>query len=123
AERVQARLPIFIAVVLGLSFVLLAMLFRSILMPLKAAVMNVLSIGAAFGVIVAVFQWGWLKDLVGLPETIPVIAFVPMITFAILFGLSMDYEVFLLSRIREAYDETHDNVDSVARGLGATARV
>ena len=73
------------------------MVFRSILVPLKAAIMNLLSIGAAYGVIVAVFQWGWLKGLVGLDETVPIVSFVPMMMFAILFGLSMDYEVFLLS--------------------------
>ena len=75
---------------------LLMVVFRSVLVPLKAAIMNLLSIGAAYGVIVAVFQWGWGKDLIGLEDTVPVNPFVPMIMFAILFGLSMDYEVFLL---------------------------
>ena len=93
--------------VLG-AFILLMMVFRSILVPLKAAVMNLLSIGAAYGVIVAVFQWGWGKNLIGLQETIPIVAFVPLMMFAILFGLSMDYEVFLLSRIREEYSQVRE---------------
>ena len=105
-DRINQRLLWCIgAVVLG-AFILLMMVFRSILVPLKAAVMNLLSIGAAYGVIVAVFQWGWGKELIGLRETIPIVAFVPLMMFAILFGLSMDYEVFLLSRIREEYRRT-----------------
>ena len=122
-ERIQDRLPLFIGAVVALSFILLMMVFRSILVPLKAAIMNLLSIAAAYGVIVAIFQWGWLKGLVGLDETVPIVSFVPMIMFAILFGLSMDYEVFLLSRIREEYYESHDNLRSVIDGLSATARV
>jgi RND superfamily putative drug exporter len=122
-ERIQTRLPLFIGAVVGVSFLLLMMVFRSILVPLKAAIMNILSIAAAYGVIVAIFQWGWLKGLVGLDQTVPIVSFVPMIMFAILFGLSMDYEVFLLSRIREEYYETKDNLRSVVNGLGATARV
>ena len=110
------------AVVLG-AFLLLMMVFRSILVPLKAAVMNLLSIGAAYGVIVAVFQWGWGKGLIGLEQTIPIVAFVPLMMFAILFGLSMDYEVFLLSRIREEYDKSGNNREAVAIGLAKTARV
>jgi RND superfamily putative drug exporter len=121
--RISDRLPIFIAAVVALSFVLLAIVFRSLLVPLKAAVMNVLSIGAAYGVIVAIFQWGWLKGVVGLDETVPINPFVPLIMFAILFGLSMDYEVFLLSRIREEWLRTGDSHTSVVDGLGATARV
>jgi len=123
SQRISDRLPLFIGIVLALSFLLLMMVFRSVLVPLKAALMNLLSIGASFGAIVAVFQWGWLKGLIGLQETIPIVSYVPMMTFAILFGLSMDYEVFLLSRIREDYYETHDNLDSVIKGLAATARV
>ena len=88
---------------IGLSFLLLMVVFRSILVPLKAAVMNVLSIGAAYGVIVAVFQRGWGASLFGVHESLPIVSFIPMFMFAILFGLSMDYEVFLLSRIREEY--------------------
>ena len=84
--------------VVGLSFLLLMIVFRSVFVPLKAAIMNLLSIGAAYGAIIAVFQWGWAKGLVGLEDTVPVNPFIPLIMFAILFGLSMDYEVFLLSR-------------------------
>jgi putative drug exporter of the RND superfamily len=122
-RQMSARLPILIGSIVGLAFVLLMVAFRSILVPLKAAIMNLLSVGAAYGVIVAVFQWGWGKDLVGLSETVPIVSWVPMFLFAILFGLSMDYEVFLLSRIREEYVRTGDPRDSVARGLAATARV
>jgi RND superfamily putative drug exporter len=122
-QRIQSRLPVFIGAVILLSFVLLMMVFRSVFVPLKAAIMNLLSIGASFGVIVAVFQWGWLRGLVGISETVPIVSYVPMMMFAILFGLSMDYEVFLLSRIREDYYETRDNLASVINGLGVTARV
>jgi putative drug exporter of the RND superfamily len=122
-RQMSARLPILIGSIVALAFVLLMVAFRSILVPLKAAVMNLLSVGAAYGVIVAVFQWGWGKDLVGLSETVPIVSWVPMFLFAILFGLSMDYEVFLLSRIREEYVRTGDPRDSVARGVAATARV
>jgi putative drug exporter of the RND superfamily len=123
STRISERLPLFIAAVVALSFVLLAIVFRSVLVPLKAAFMNVLSIGAAYGVIVAIFQWGWGKGLVGLDETVAINPFVPLIMFAILFGLSMDYEVFLLSRIREEWLRTGDSHTSVVDGLGATARV
>jgi RND superfamily putative drug exporter len=122
-RQMSARLPILIGAIVALAFLLLMVAFRSILVPLKAALMNLLSVGAAYGVIVAVFQWGWGKDLVGLSETVPIVSWVPMFLFAILFGLSMDYEVFLLSRIREDYARTGDPRDSVARGLAATARV
>jgi len=97
--------------------------FRSLLVPLKAVIMNLLSVGAAYGVLVAVFQWGWGKDLFGIGKDGPVEAWVPMMLFAVIFGLSMDYEVFLLSRIREDYDRTGDNATAVANGLAATARV
>ena len=109
--------------VVGLSFVLLMVVFRSVFVPLKAAIMNLLSIGAAYGAIIAVFQWGWGKGLIGLEDTIPVNPFVPLIMFAILFGLSMDYEVFLLSRVREEFLKTGDSHRSVVEGLGSTARV
>jgi RND superfamily putative drug exporter len=122
-RQMSGRLPILIGAVVALAFVLLMVAFRSILVPLKAAAMNLLSVGAAYGVIVAVFQWGWGKDLIGLSETVPIVSWVPMLLFAILFGLSMDYEVFLLSRIREEYLRTRDPRASVARGLAATARV
>ncbi len=116
------RLIIFIGVVLLVSFVLLMMVFRSILVPIKAVLMNIISIASAYGVVVAIFQWGWLKSVFGV-EPAPIEPFVPMIMFAIVFGLSMDYEVFLLSRIREEWDRTRDAVGSVADGLAATARV
>ena len=121
--RVSDRLPWFIGAVLLLSIVLLMFVFRSIVVAIKAAVMNILSIGAAFGVMVMVFQWGWGMDLIGLESTVPVIAFIPMFMFAILFGLSMDYEVFLLSRVREEYLRTGDNDASVLHGIAITARV
>ena len=116
-------LPIFIGTVLILSFLLLMAVFRSLLVPLKAVLVNLLSIGAAMGVIVAVFQWGWARNLVGVGKEGPIEAWAPMIIFAVVFGLSMDYEVFLLSRIREDYDRTHDNATAVADGLASTARV
>jgi RND superfamily putative drug exporter len=117
------RLPILIGVVLLLSFLLLVVVFRSILVPLKAVVMNLLSIGAAYGVVVAIFQWGWGASLLGVETTAPIEAWVPMMLFTILFGLSMDYEIFLLSRIREEYIRTRDNGLAVANGLAMTARV
>jgi RND superfamily putative drug exporter len=101
----------------------LMVVFRSLLVPLKAALLNLLSIGAAYGVVVAVFQWGWGRSLIGLDEAVPIASFVPMMMFAILFGLSMDYEVFILSRIREQHQRGHSNIDSVVEGLGATAKV
>ena len=116
------RLVLFIGVVLVLSFLLLMMVFRSLLVPLKAVVMNVISIAAAYGVVVAIFQWGWLGSAFGV-EPAPIEPFVPMMMFAIVFGLSMDYEVFLLSRVREEWDRTRDARNSVADGLAATARV
>jgi RND superfamily putative drug exporter len=117
------RMPLLIGVVLLLSFILLMAVFRSVLVPLKAVVMNLLSIGAAYGIIVAIFQWGWAKDLFGLDRSGPIDAWIPMFLFAIVFGLSMDYEVFLLSRIKEEYDRTKNNATAVADGLAATARV
>lgn len=123
SDKIATRLPWFIGAVVTLSFILLMIVFRSVLVPLKAALLNLLSIGAAYGVVVAVFQWGWGADLIGLEETVPIASFVPMMMFAILFGLSMDYEVFILSRIREEYHSGHSNIDSVVVGLGATAKV
>jgi putative drug exporter of the RND superfamily len=122
-DYLATRIPLFFGIVLALSFLLLMTVFRSVLVPLKAVVMNLLSIGASFGLVVAVFQWGWMKDLVGIGEGGPIEPFVPMMMFAIVFGLSMDYEVFLLSRIKEEYDRNHDNAKAVADGLAATARV
>jgi RND superfamily putative drug exporter len=123
SDRIADRLPWFIGAVIGLSFVLLAVVFRSLLVPLKAAVMNVLSIGAAYGVIVAVFQWGWFRELFGVEQSLPIVSFIPMMMFAILFGLSMDYEVFLLSRVREEWLRSGNARESVPAGLAATARV
>jgi len=116
-------LPLFVGVVIAISFLLLMMVFRSVVVPLKAAVMNLLSIGAAYGVLVAVFQWGWGSSLIGLEGPTPITSIIVVIMFPILFGLSMDYEVFLLSRVKEEYDRTGDNVESVARGLAGTGRV
>jgi RND superfamily putative drug exporter len=118
-----SRLPWVIAVVIGLAFILLMAAFRSILIPLKAAVMNVLSIGAAYGVIVAVYQWGWLSAVFGVSRPGPIDPWIPLMMFAIVFGLSMDYEVFLVSRIQERWLAHHDNSRAVAEGLAATARV
>ena len=117
------RMPVLIGVVLLLSFILLMAVFRSLLVPLKAVIMNLLSIGAAYGILVAIFQWGWGMGLIGVDKAGPIEAWVPMFLFAIVFGLSMDYEVFLLSRIKEEYDRTKDNAVAVADGLAATARV
>ncbi len=122
-DKVSDRLPWFIAAVILMSFLLLMMLFRSVLVPLKAALLNLLSIGAAYGVLVMVFQWGWGKDLIGLESTVPIVSFIPMFMFAVLFGLSMDYEVFLLSRVREEFLITGDNDASVIHGIASTARV
>ncbi len=117
------RLPFLIGAVLVLSFLLLMAVFRSVLVPLKAVVMNLLSVGAAYGVIVAVFQWGWGLGLLGIDRTGPIESWAPMMLFAIVFGLSMDYEVFLLSRMKEEFDRTGDNATAVADGLAVTARV
>jgi len=120
---IGTRLPVLIGVIVGLSMVLLLVVFRSVTIAVKAAVMNLLSICAAYGVLVAVTQWGWAGPAFGFPEQLPVTTWVPVFLFVILFGLSMDYEVFLLSKIREEYDRTGDNALAVGRGLAATARV
>jgi RND superfamily putative drug exporter len=122
SDYLSSRLPYFFGVVLALSFLLLMVVFRSLLVPLKAVVMNLLSIGAAYGVVVALFQWGWLKDVIGV-QAGPIEPWAPMMLFAIVFGLSMDYEVFLLSRIREYWHGSGDSRASVADGLAATAKV
>jgi RND superfamily putative drug exporter len=122
AEYLSGRLPYLIGAVLILSFILLMVVFRSLLVPLKAVIMNLLSIGAAYGVLVMLFQWGWLSDLTNIQPG-PIEPWAPMILFAIVFGLSMDYEVFLLSRIREEWHHTGDSRRSVADGLAATAKV
>ena len=121
--KVNGRLAWFIGAVILLSVVLLTVVFRSVVIPLKAAVMNLLSIGASFGVIVMIFQWGWAADLIGLESTIPILPFIPMFMFAVVFGLSMDYEVFLLTRIREEYVRTGDNTASTIHGITTTGRV
>ncbi len=118
----EARLPFFFLAVLALSFLLLLVVFRSLLVPLKAVIMNLLSVGAAYGIVVALFQWGWLSDLTGV-QPAPIEPWAPMMLFAIVFGLSMDYEVFLLSRVREEWRRTGDSRNSVADGLAATAKV
>ena len=122
-NKITSRLLWLIIAVVAISFLLLTAAFRSIVIAVKAAVLNILSIGAAYGVIVAIFQWGWGKGAIGLQSTLPIPAYVPMLVFCIVFGLSMDYEVFLLSRVHEAWLATSDAHRSVAIGIGATARV
>lgn len=123
ADRIAASLPWLIAVVLALSFLLLLLAFRSVALPAQAAVMNLLSVGAAYGILTFVFQDGHGAGLLGLPGPVPVVSYVPLMMFAILFGLSMDYEVFLLSRIRERYDAGANTHDAVVGGLAASAKV
>jgi RND superfamily putative drug exporter len=122
-DAISEKLPLYIGVVILLSALLLMAVFRSVLVPLKAIVMNLLSIGAAFGIIVAVFQWGWGGSIIGVDNTGPIIAFFPIFLFSIVFGLSMDYEVFLMSRMHEEWEDTHDAQESVTRGLALTGRV
>jgi len=117
-----ARILLFFGVVLALSFLLLMAVFRSVVVPLKAVIMNVLSIAASYGVVVAIFQWGWGGQFLNIAGA-PIEPFIPMMLFAIVFGLSMDYEVFLLSRVKEEYERTGDPRNSVADGLASTARV
>lgn len=116
-------MPLVIGVVVALAFLLLMTTFRSLVIAVKAAILNLLSIGAAYGVIVAVFHWGWAGSLFGVSEKVPIESYVPVLMFAIVFGLSMDYEVFLLSRVKEAWERTGDNTLAVADGLSRTARV
>ncbi|WP_198957068.1 MMPL family transporter [Streptomyces sp. CB01249] len=120
---IAARLPGIIAVVVGLAFLIILIVFRGVLVALKAAVLNLLSIAASYGVVVAVFQWGWGGPSLGVSGTVPIESYVPMMMFAIVFGLSMDYEVFLISRVHEAWLRTRDSRDAVAHGLEITARV
>ncbi|MCW2966702.1 MAG: family transporter [Solirubrobacteraceae bacterium] len=122
SQVLTRKLPLFIGIVVLLSFLLLMAVFRSLVIPAMAAVMNLLSVGAAFGVVVAVFQWGWLSSLIGVDRTGPIEAFLPVMVFAILFGLSMDYEVFLVSRIYEEWHRRRDNREAVIHGLAATGR-
>ena len=123
SSRLQQRMPWFLGAVIGLSFLVLMVVFRSVLVPLKAAALNVLGVAAAYGVVVAVFQWGWGASLIGVHETVPIMPLAPMLMFAILFGLSMDYEVFLMSRVREQYRQHFDPRRAVVEGVGSTARV
>ena len=116
------KLPLFIGVVVLLSFILLAAVFRSILIPTMAAGMNLLTAAASFGLITAVFQWGWASSLFGIDKTGPIEAFVPVMMFAIVFGLSMDYQVFLVTRIYEEWHRRNDNTSAVTHGLAATGR-
>ena len=115
--------PIVFTFVLGLSFVLLTLVFRSLVVPAKAIVVNLLSVGAAYGLMVVVFQEGIGASILGFQQVDIVEAWIPIFLFCVLFGLSMDYHVFLLSRIRERYDQTHDNGESIAFGVRSTARV
>jgi RND superfamily putative drug exporter len=122
ATTLAEKLPLFIGVVVALSALLLMVVFRSLVIPLQAAAMNLLSIGASLGVIVAIFQWGWLEGLMGVSPG-PIESFIPVMLFAIVFGLSMDYEVFLISRIHEQWTQTADGRRAVGEGLALTGRV
>ncbi len=123
AAQISSKLPLQILVVIALSFVLLILAFRTVVIPPQAAVMNLLSIGASYGVLTAVFQYGWLSGLIGLSGPVPIVSYVPLFMFAILFGLSMDYEVFLVSQIEEHVHAGEDNRGSVVAGLVTSARV
>ena len=123
ADEIAKRLPYVIGLVVLFSFVVLVFAFRSLVVPLQAALMNLLSIAAAYGLVTLVFQEGWGAGLVGLDGPIPIVSFLPLVMFAILFGLSMDYEVFLLTQIREAHHRSGDNRESVIKGLASSGRV
>ncbi len=123
AQRIYERLPLFLMAVIGITFVLLSMAFRSIVVALKASITTLGSAFASFGILIAVFQWGWLQGLIGLDRTGPIESFVPVIVFSILFGLSMDYEVFLASRIREEYALGAGARPAITRGIAAIGRV
>ncbi len=123
AARISEKLPLQILVVIALSFVLLILAFRTVVIPAQAAVMNLLSIAAAYGVLTAIFQYGWLSGVIGLEGPVPVVSYVPLFMFAVLFGLSMDYEVFLVSQIEEHVNSGQDNRESVVSGLVTSARV
>lgn len=122
-DVIIGALPLFLSVVIGLGFLALVLLFRSLLVPLTGAVTSLLSLGAALGITVAVFQWGWLADVIGVQSTGPIFPFLPVMVFAILFGLSMDYQVFLVSRMQEEWLNTRDNAVAVRRGLAGSGRV
>ncbi|WP_433173798.1 MMPL family transporter [Actinoallomurus sp. CA-150999] len=123
SQETGSRLPLMIAVVIAMSLVLLIALVRSVTIALQAAVMNLLSIGAAYGVLVAIVQWGWFGSALGFPTAMPITTWVPMMMFPVLFGLSMDYEVFLISRVREEYEHTGDTRTAVTHGLARTAKI
>jgi RND superfamily putative drug exporter len=123
ASRISEKLPLQILVVIALSFLLLILAFRTVVIPAQAAIMNLLSIGASYGVLTAIFQYGWLSSLIGLSGPVPVVSYVPLFMFAVLFGLSMDYEVFLVSQIEEHVHAGEDNEASVISGLVTSARV
>jgi RND superfamily putative drug exporter len=123
ASRISDKLPSVIAIVVALAFVLLMVAFRSILVPLTSAVMNLLSVVASYGVLTAIFQKGWGAELIGLDGPVPIASYVPLVMFAILFGLSMDYQVFLVSRVHEHYQRSRDNLEAVVDGLAVSARV
>ena len=123
ADEIQRKLPQSILIVVALSFVLLLIAFRSVLVPVQAAAMNLLGVAASYGMLVAVFQWGWGTELIGLSGDVPIVSFVPLMMFAILFGLSMDYEVFLVTHIQEEYQQGADNETAVVRGVSRSARV
>jgi RND superfamily putative drug exporter len=123
AAQLSSKLPLFVGMVVALSFILLLLVFRSLAIPATAAVMNLLSAAAAFGVITAVFQWGWLKSLVGVTNTGPVSPFIPILMFAVLFGLTTDYQVFLVSRIQEEWIRRRDNAMAVLTGQAVTGRI
>ena len=123
AARISEKLPLQILVVIALSFILLILAFRTVVIPAQAAVMNLLSIAAAYGVLTAIFQYGWLSGVIGLEGPVPVVSYVPLFMFAVLFGLSMDYEVFLVSQIEEHVNSGQDNRESVVSGLVTSARV
>ena len=123
ADEIQAKIPLFVSVVIGLSVLLLVLAFRSVLVPLVGAAMNLVSVAAAFGVVVAVFQWGWFGDLIGLGNAGPIEPFLPVILFALLFGLSMDYQVFLVSRMHEEWQRTGNNATAVRTGHADTGKV
>jgi putative drug exporter of the RND superfamily len=123
ATQIGDKLPLMIAIVVALSFLVLLVAFRSLLVPIKAAAMNLISVAAAYGVVTAVFQLGWGSSLIGLDHPIPIVSFVPLLMFAILFGLSMDYEVFLLTQMREHFKQHGDERRAVVEGLANTGRV
>ncbi len=122
-DRIARSMPVFFALVVGLSMIVLLIAFRSVTLPLIGAAMNLLSAGASFGVVTAVFQWGWGHSLIGVGDGGPIEPFAPLILFALLFGLSMDYQVFLVSRMAELWHGSRDNAYAVRRGLAEVSRV